>query len=153
MTSLVCFFLMATGYIVFLFLQIPRVFPDNITKSIDARDGWQSTDIWVKPGNRVEITVIDGVWTHWEGTQQYNQGTGGGYVCGQAMDPDNCVEPLPSYPAGGLIGRVGDEIFPVGMGTTWKSTKSGKLELRINDGDVGLYDNDGELSVKIHLEK
>lgn len=139
-----------TGY---LFLERPQLFPGTVTRTIDARGGWQSSGVWVKPGNRVEVTVVDGVWTHWEGTEPYNKGSGGGYVCGKAMSPDDCVEPLPNYSAGGLIGRVGEEIFPVGTGTIWKSTESGRLELRINDGDVGLNDNDGGLKVEVHIQK
>ncbi len=141
------------GLIGYLLLERPQLFPVDVSRTIDARKGWQSTGVWVKPGNRVEISVVDGVWTHWEGTEAYNKGTGGGYVCGKAMNPDECVEPLPGFSAGGLIGRVGGEVFELVTGTIWKSTESGRLELRINDGDVGLYDNDGELSVDIHLVK
>lgn len=139
-----------TGY---LFLERPQLFPGTVKSTIDACEGWQSSGVWVKPGNRVDIQVVDGVWTHWDGTAPYNKGTGGGYVCGKAMDPDDCVEPLPGYSTGGLIGRVGEEIFEVGNGTIWKSTESGRLELRINDGDVGLHDNDGKLNVEVHIQK
>jgi hypothetical protein len=152
-TCLICFMVVVCGLSTYLFLEKPQFLSDEVTGKIDARKGWQNTDVWVKPGNRVEITVINGKWTHWEGTQPYNSGSGGGYVCGKAMKPSDCVEPLPEFATGGLIGRVGKEVFAIGPETTWKSTESGRLELRINDADHGLYDNDGELEVKIQIDR
>ena len=69
------------------------------------------------------------------------------------MKPEDCVEPLPEYSAGGLIGKIGNQVFGVGTGISQVSTESGTLKLRINDADVGLYDNDGELKVEIQIEK
>jgi hypothetical protein len=64
-----------------------------------------------------------------------------------------CVEPLPDFPAGALVGRIGGETFGVGKGVTLVAEQTGMLELRINDGDDGLDDNDGELTVQIRLER
>lgn len=154
MVTIIIFLILSVcGFTGYLLLERPQLFPGTVNSTIYAREGWQSSGVWVKPGYRVEIQVIDGVWTHWDGTAPYNKGTGGGYVCGKVMDPDDCVEPLPAYSTGGLIGRVGEEVFGIGNGTIWKSTESGRLELRINDGDVGLYDNDGKLTVEVHIQK
>ncbi len=105
----------------------------------------------VKPGTRISITVIDGRWTHWKGTQPTTQARGRVYLR-EAMPAKDCVEPLPEY-SGGLIGKIGNQVFVVGKGVTQVSEKSGTLLLRINDGDVGLYDNDGDLKVEIHAER
>lgn len=141
------------GLITYLLLEKPVVFSGKTTKTIDARDGWQDTGVRVKPGTKIDITVIEGKWTHWSGTQPLNPGVGGGYICGKAMKPEDCVEPLPEYSAGGLIGKIGNHVFPVGMGISQVTTDSGTLKLRINDADVGLYDNDGELQVEIEIGK
>jgi hypothetical protein len=141
------------GLVTYILLEKPAVFSGKTTKTINARKGWQDTGIRVKPGTKINITVIDGKWTHWSGTQPFNPGVGGGYTCGKAMNPEDCVEPLPEYSTGGLIGKVGDQVFGVGMGISYETNESGTLKLRINDADVGLYDNDGELKVEIQIEK
>jgi hypothetical protein len=128
-------------------------FSGRTIRSVNSERGWQSTHIRIYPGDQVDITVVDGKWTHWKGTQAYTSGAGGGYVCGKAMNPLDCVEPLPEFFTGGLIGRVGKDVFAIGIGTRWKSTEIGELELRINDGDVGLDDNNGVLKVEITLGK
>jgi hypothetical protein len=141
------------GFITYMLLEKPVFFSGKTTKTIDAREGWQDTGVRVKPGTKIDISVIEGKWTHWSGSQPLNPGVGGGYICGKAMKPEDCVEPLPEYPAGGLIGKIGDQVFGVGMGISQVSTGSGTLKLRINDADVGLYDNDGELKVEIQVGK
>ena len=55
--------------------------------------------------------------------------------------------------AGGLIGRIGDQIFGVGKSVTLVAKQSGRLQLRINDDDDGLHDNNGELTVEIRAER
>ncbi len=150
---LLCLATAMGGFVMYFILENPLSSIGQATKTIDARKGWQNTGVRVKPGTRISITVIDGRWTHWKGTQPYNSGQGGEYICAEAMPAKDCVEPLPEYSAGGLIGKIGNQVFVVGKGVTQVSEKSGTLLLRINDGDVGLYDNDGELKVEIHAER
>jgi hypothetical protein len=57
-------------------------------------------------------------------------------------------------PMGALVGRVGSQVFLVGMGTTVPATASGVLELCINDDlnhiyGSGLADNIGGVFVSI----
>jgi hypothetical protein len=47
------------------------------------------------------------------------------------------------------IARVGSDVWPVGNSAHHVSTVAGHLFLRVNDCDEGLYDNAGELEVKI----
>jgi hypothetical protein len=119
------------------------------TIEVDARKGWQSTEISVEEGIKLTIEVIDGQWTRWKDSEPYNIGEGGGYVCAKVIPASQCVEPLPDFPAGGLIGQIGSQILGVGRGSTVVAHQSGTLLLRINDGDDGLYDNDGKLTVNI----
>ncbi len=69
--------------------------------------------------------------------------------CGEVLAASACVEPLPDFPQGGLIGRVGDRVFPIGEATTITAPIAGPIQLRINDANEGLYDNDGTLTVHV----
>jgi hypothetical protein len=48
-----------------------------------------------------------------------------------------------------LIGRVRDHLFLIGDKNTIEVQEGGELQLRINDCDEGLFDNSGNLKVKI----
>lgn len=134
-----------------VFIIITTLPPSVVLVNVAAARGWQSTGVTVPQATTLTLTVTDGTWTNWDGTTPYTSGYGTGWICGRAMQPADCVEPLPSVPSDALIGRIGDQIFLVGGGTTLTAQQSGLLELRINDGDVGLYDNNGSLSVQINL--
>ena len=58
------------------------------------------------------------------------------------------MEPLPNYPKGGLVGRIGDgQVFAVGKRREFTAKSSGVLELRIND--LGVYDAEGNITMRI----
>jgi hypothetical protein len=119
---------------------------------VSARKDWQSSGYQITTGAEVQIEVIDGQWTSRKGTILYTSGEGTGYICGEVMPPEKCVEPLPTVPSDALIGRIGDQLFLIGQGTTISAEQSGPLELRINDGSGGLYDNDGVLTVSVSTD-
>jgi hypothetical protein len=124
--------------------------PTQTVVKVDARLGWQSAGVQIKSGMWVSFNVIDGTWTNWKGVVEYTTGAGTpGYLCGEAMNPEDCVEPLPFEPADALIGRVGNEVFMIGHYPPQQILITGELELRINDGDPGLGDNDGMLAVRV----
>ncbi len=116
---------------------------------IDARQGWQTTGLFINENTTLSLEVTDGQWTYWPNHAPYNAGEGGAYICAQVIAADQCVEPLPEFPAGGLIGRIGEEIFGIGRGPVHMVQQTGMLGLRIND--VGLYDNVGELRVTLTM--
>ncbi len=116
---------------------------------IYANKGWQSTGVVIDNGAELTIEVTGGKWTNCKGCSPYNSGEGSEYICGNFTD--TCVEPLPKFPSDGLIGRIGDFVFGIGQGVTIIAPQSGELELRINDGDDGLLDNDGSLMIRILL--
>ncbi len=136
--------------VAFYFLPYVSFQPGEHTVTIDARKGWQSSDFQATAGITLHIQVIAGQWRN--GLSPYNSGEGTGYICGHVMIPGACVEALPSAPSDALIGSIGTQLFLVGQGTTLTPEQSGLLELKINDGPNGLYDNDGALTVSIYSE-
>lgn len=108
--------------------------PVLTTAEVDAGKGWQSTGVTVEPGTKLNIRVTGGKWTNWKGNTPYNTGEGTDYVCASIISAKDCVEPVPDYPAGALVGRIGNQILRVGKGATIPVTQSGVLFLRINDG-------------------
>src|SRR5215217_2047458 len=121
----------------------------TITTQADAKQGWQATSLTAAANQTIELSVIAGQWTHWVGTIPYNNGVGGGYVCADYIPPDSCGESMPTVATGALIGKIGNQVFAIRNGTTVVASQPGPLYLRINDGDNGLSDNDGILSVQI----
>ena len=119
---------------------------------IDSTRGWQSTNIYMQQGITAVLEVIGGSWTNWKGQAPYNSGEGGGYICAKQISSSQCIEPLPNFPSDSLIGQIGDFMFSVGNGNTITAEQSGELYLRINDGDDGLYDNDGKLRIRISIQ-
>ncbi len=125
---------------------------DVFEVTVSATQGWQDTGINIQPGMAVTVEVIAGQWTHWTGTKPYNPGDGDiYYICADHMAASQCVEPVPDFAQGGLIGRIDGEAFGIGSVGEIFLQESGNLYLRINDGDDGLFDNDGELTVRISL--
>jgi hypothetical protein len=97
----------------------------------------------------VRVDVIEGAWTHFRDQAPYNSGMGGDYICAEATLSSACIEPLPEFPQGGLVGRIGSQTFGVGESVSLIAPAAGPLHLRINDADEGLYDNDGVLTVRV----
>ena len=120
---------------------------------VDAHEAWQSTNIFVEKGMTVQVKVLDGEWTEWNGVRGDNSGNGSDYVCAKTMKPENCIEPVPDFPSGALIGRIDRQTLKVGSSGTFTAVRSSVLQLRINDADTGLYDNTGVLKVEVVLNK
>ncbi len=120
---------------------------------VDAAKGWQDVDMFVNVGDRVNIQYVSGQWTHWVDQLPYSDASGKyGYICADAIPSDQCVEPIPDFPTGALIGKIGGKNIKIGNATTFVSDTAGFLLLRINDADVGLYDNAGSITVEIIVE-
>jgi hypothetical protein len=150
---LVSILLSIAGYALFAAVRptpVPTVSAGDFVVRVDARKaGWQSAGIAVEAGVPVRVAVIGGTWTHFRGEAPSNAGAGGGYICAEAMPAAGCIEPVPGFPQGGLVGRIGGRTFAVGEGTSLVAPAGGQVELRINDADEGLYDNDGALTVRV----
>lgn len=106
---------------------------------LPAEQGWVSTGQHLSAGQRFEIAYLSGQAR--DGNLALADASGSAYVCTQA----GCCEPLPGVPRDALIGRLGRKVFYIGNGGTFTAPASGTLELRLNDCDAGLYDNQGSL--------
>lgn len=116
------------------------------TIQVAADQRWQDNDITLSAGDQVIVEYLSGEWTRTDGVIPSGDGRSAEfYVCGR---PD-CTEPMPYYPAGALIGRVGDQKIGIGNGVTFTAQSAGKLELRMNDADDALWDNAGTISVHV----
>lgn len=137
---------------------------NGFTMMVDARQGWQSHAVNWPEGSWHSYEVISGEWTHWQGGRPYNPGTGENFICAEHFSEEECSLPLYTYDQGALVARVQNAFGPgpaTGVGqrrTLQVVPTSGNIdpnrfvnavELRINDGDGGLSDNDGVLSVRI----
>jgi len=118
---------------------------------VDAHEAWQNTNIFVEKGSTVQIKVLDGKWTEWKGMREYNRGAGSNYICAVTMKAETCVESVPDFPSGALIGRIDRQILKIGSSGKFTAAQSGVLQLRMNDGDTGIHDNDGLLTVEVVL--
>lgn len=116
---------------------------------VQADRGWQETSASVRAEQAFRVEYISGEWTAWDGTIPPHDAAGTGYVCG---DADTCCEPMPGYRKEALIGRVGDEFFPIGNGGTFTPQSNGVLYLRMNDCDDALADNAGSVVVRVRID-
>jgi hypothetical protein len=126
--------------------QTPLQNPDMISAqfTIAAPRDWQNTRLMVQPGDRVEIRYTGGMWRSAPDEPLHGPDGKGSYTC---YGP-SCVEPLPNYPKGALVGQIGNgPVFAVGNAQSFVADQGGALELRIND--VGVYDAQGSVTVQI----
>ena len=113
-----------------------------VTLRVSADRGWQDTGITLPSGRSF---VLEDVAGHIKDQDtEIDGGNGSDYVCGSA----GCCEPLPNERRSALVARVGSETFLVGDGTRHTAQSGGMLQLRINDCDEGLSDNDGVLTLE-----
>ncbi len=111
--------------------------------------GWQDTGVAVKIGDHVTVTYVSGLWTERVGViVPHDAAARGGYACGRS----DCAEFMPDMPQGALIGRIGSQLVGIGDEVTFVAQDTRNLALRMNDGDAGLYDNNGVIMVQIVVE-
>lgn len=137
---------------------------NEFTMTVNARQGWQSHSVDWPEGSWHSYEVVSGQWTHWNGTRPHNPGTGENYICADHYSESACGLPMATFEQGALLARVQNgfgagppsgigqrrtlEIRPV-SGNVDPNRRVSAVELRINDGDQGLDDNDGVLTVRI----
>ena len=122
---------------------------ETTTFGVVATQGWQNTYVLVKEGDRVMVKYVSGQWTQQvNGVALHDAADQGGYICGRS----DCVEPYPDFPQGALIGRIGPQLIAIGNKASFTSQYTRYLALRMNDGDAGLYDNGGSVTVSITVE-
>ena len=121
----------------------PRAQGDLADYTVYAYRQWQSSDIYLQPGDRYEIRAR-GEWLYSPLVGLH--GPAGG-LAGMPTYPMNYA------PGGALVGRIGEagEPFYIGAETTGIAMQAGMLYLRIND-DI-LSDNRGKLVVDLDVQR
>ncbi len=112
------------------------------TVTVQARQAWTDTGIDVRRGQQVYLNA----------SGEIRWGTGGRKDGpeGENNSPFNQGRPIPSRPAGALIGRVGDNDAPFFAGSDrgpYQMRGSGRLYLGVNDDY--LQDNSGTFRVVV----
>jgi hypothetical protein len=109
--------------------------------SVSAKKLWQNTGIEISKGDHVIIEYVSGKWNTWsadplvDASGHYNRKFG-------------------DFTLASLIGRIGNnDPFAVGNYCEIKAAdKTGKLYVRINDGDTSALDNSGSIKIQIIVE-
>ena len=115
--------------------------PSALSRVVAQRVFWQPTSVVYEAGDTVRLDVVDGTWTHFDGTVAPNPGIGDG-ACGSS-----CL--MPEATKGALIARIGERMVAIGRGSTIRTGTGGRIELSINDDPAGGSDNRGELTVRL----
>jgi hypothetical protein len=110
--------------------------------SVPARQAWTDTGIDLKPGDVVRFSA--------EGAVLWGAGQEDG-PAGEINSPMNDRRPVPSRPAGALIGRIGtspSDVFFIGADRgSFRVRTSGRLYLGVNDHYYA--DNSGSFEVRV----
>lgn len=119
-----------------------------IDVTVPANVPWTDTGVLVEEGKEIRVTYLSGEWTA-------NPKSSSGYNAnGFDGPPARSGYVVPDVNEGGLVGKVGERTFWIGMNGVVRGVGSGNLFLGINDdqnreyGD-GYVDNQGELIVRI----
>ena len=133
--------------------------PSPVDKKIMLVPGgepWTPTELMVLEKDRVTLTATGKVCFS-AGDPKSCQGPEGWGRSQYVADwPDNanaCDDPYPQFNHAMLIGKVGDDVFPVGASKVF-TNREGPLELGINDCSfTGPFHNTGQYSVIIRVER
>ncbi len=123
------------------------------TVEVYAARSWQSTGIQLRTGDQVVIEYVSGEWTGGIGAGKWYDGRGdlvARYRC--ADHGSDCNEPMPEVYNGSLIGRVAGALYEIGNRLAFSAQSDGLLEMRMNDHDAGLHDNDGSIMVRVSVQ-
>lgn len=119
-----------------------------IDVTVPANVPWTDTGVLVEEGKEIRVTYQSGTWTA-------NPGSSPGYDAnGFDGPPARSGYVVADMNEGGLVGKVGERTFWIGMNGMVRGVGSGNLFLGINDDQNGEYgdgyaDNQGELIVRI----
>jgi hypothetical protein len=134
------------------FIGAPMEMPAPNTFVVNSSVGWQTTNLEVEAGDQVTIETLEGEWTPWGGVTMFTAVGDTSYICTERNPGRPCNEPIGEAPIGMLIGRIGTQWFQAGMGAVITAESSGQVQLRINDADGGLFDNQGSLIVMVTVD-
>jgi serine/threonine protein kinase len=121
--------------------------------TVSGQSRWQDARISLLPGDSIIIQYVSGQWG-WTGNVQ--QDADGDYqTCEIVCGPIAYSCPLQQGHEGSLVARIGDVVFEVGRKKAYDIPEDlasdRSLELRMNDCDLGLHDNQGSIEVTIQI--
>lgn len=122
--------------------------------TVQADIAWQNTGVYLNANNTAQISYASGMWTanpEDNNGQLYNANGNPIFI------PAKTGYTMPGQNEGALIGKIGDTVFLVGMGTTTPANLTGEIQLCINDDLNGIYgagltDNLGSIEVTIQVK-
>jgi hypothetical protein len=118
-------------------------------KWISSESGWQRSGVFVEPGDLVRVQQVGGSWT--VDHRKFHYVSARGYTWRADRHINQGCKILDSRTYGTLVGKINGHVFKVGSGMVFRAGEEGFLELRINDADRCLGDNDGAIRVKISI--
>ncbi|MGW3350021.1 hypothetical protein ACWDA3_42550 [Nonomuraea rubra] len=119
------------------------------SKRISSEIGWQNAGVYVEPGDMVRIHYVSGRWT--VDYREFPYVSSAGYprhIDRRIYQP---CKILSRHPHGSMIARINNDHYRVGGSALIEARQAGFLQLRINDADGCLRDNDGSVRVKISV--
>jgi hypothetical protein len=123
--------------------------PVTATATVSSTSGWQQTSFKLRKNQSYTVSFLSGSWT--VDLRNFSSVGPGGYSDSVDRTIYQGCKYYPQRNYGVLLGKVGDSgaDFPIGEGGTFTASSSGLLNLRINDDDACLGDNNG--SVKMYV--
>jgi hypothetical protein len=118
-------------------------------KWISSEAGWQRAGVFVEPGDLVQVNHAGGRWT--VDHREFPYVSARGYPWHIDREIQQGCKILGNSTYGTLIGKINGNVFKIGRGATFRVHEEGFLELRINDEDRCLGDNDGAVRVKVSI--
>lgn len=122
--------------------------------TVQADIAWQNTGVVISQSNTVKVNYTSGLWT---ANPQDNNGQLYNAYGNPRFISAKSGYTMPGQNEGALIGKVGNTVFLIGMGTTIPANLSGEIQLCINDDlngeyGAGLTDNLGFIEVSINVQ-
>ncbi|WP_327587260.1 hypothetical protein OHA25_09825 [Nonomuraea sp. NBC_00507] len=118
-------------------------------KWISAESGWQRAGVFVEPGDLVQVQHVGGRWT--VDHRKFPYVSARGYPWHIDREIYQGCKILDNHTYGTLIGKINGHVFKIGQLAAYRVHEEGFLELRINDEDRCLRDNDGAVRVKVSI--
>jgi len=120
----------------------------DVNFTISSTTGWQQSSVNLTAGEAYTLAYVSGSWT--VDFRNFPRVGPAGYSSQVDSQIYQGCKYLASSNYAVLLGSVGSSpAFAIGKGGTFTAPASGRLSLRINDGDACLGDNAGSVTMKI----
>ncbi|MFI7617616.1 hypothetical protein ACIBP6_40975 [Nonomuraea terrae] len=117
------------------------------SKWISSERGWQHAGVYVEPGDMVRIHYVSGRWT--VDYREFPYVSSAGYARHIDRRIYQECKIFSRHPHGSMIAKINGDHYRVGSRGLIRARQAGFLQLRVNDADGCLSDNDGSVRVKI----